>query len=69
METPIIYSIRLHASDCSSTSAGQGGSVTDLTFSARYLVLGLTKHGLRRADAGTQSGSLLCVCVCVCYRT
>ena len=24
METPIIYSIRLHASDCSSTPAGQG---------------------------------------------
>jgi hypothetical protein len=42
-----------------------GLCVTDLAIPDRYLMLGLTKHGPRRADAGTTSGSLLCVRVCV----
>ena len=31
-------------------------------------MLGLTKHGPRKADAGTPSGSLLCVCAGVIAR-
>ena len=42
--------------------------LSDLAFLTRYLMLGLTKHGPRRADAGTPSGSLLCVCAGVIAR-
>ena len=65
MGTPqlYIYTIRLHASGCSSTPAGQGGSVTDLAFPDRYLMLGLTKHGPRR-DGCWDAVRITIVCVC-----
>ena len=65
MATPRLY-ICIQP-DCTHPAAPRPLQVKEgaLQISPRYLMLGLTKHGPRRADAGTPSGSLLCVCVCV----
>ena len=68
MATPRLY-ICIQP-DCTHPAAPRPLQVKEgaLQISPRYLMLGLTKHGPRRADAGTPSGSLLCVCAGVIAR-
>ena len=69
MATPQLYiynptaRIRLFLDPCRSRRERYRSSLP-----GRYLMLGLTKHGPRKADAETPSGSLLCVCAGVIAR-